>query len=266
MSSTVRACTFASVALLLSSVVGCTADAGSSGEDGASEEALTEVSTGTYVVDDAPYRTYYLERLTLSAGKKFEADYVSERGARTTIAGTYRLYPARANNPNSPVASDKPSIMLASDTGPAPVFEIDQLPGGGLRLYHSARQETFTMKKDPSFQPAPTVTKTLVCTSSTVDARVILDKAQNRRGTLEVTRKSGATYADPRSGKMGISIILDEWTQDWIHFEGSHDSQDFYFGIKKDDFERGTGDAYVNLSWAESGQQFRLYVDCSFAP
>ncbi len=260
-----RAFAFLSVSMLAAgSLAGCAAESTDPTLEDSSEEALTGVTAGTYVVDRKPFGTFYVERLTLLAGKKFEADYVSSRGARTTIAGKYILFPARPNNPDSPVKSDKPWIALESDTGPAPNFEIDRLEGGGLRLYHSARQESFTMKKDPSFKPVPTVTKTLQCTGPRVDARLTLDKSENRRGTLKITRKAGATDDDPKSATIGVSITLDEATRDWVHYEGTNGEQDFFFGIVKADLDRATGAAKVNLSWAEFGQEFRVNVDCSF--
>lgn len=231
----------------------------------ASEEALTGLGTGTYVVDRAPYGTFYVERLTLSRGKRFEADYVTSRGGRTTIGGTYDVFPARPNNPNSPVRSDKPWIALRSDTGPAPSFEIDFLPGGGLKLYHSARYESFTMKNAPGYEPPATTTKTLDCTGPNVNAKLTLDRAQNRRGTLEIRRRAAADDSDPQGGKMNVSIVPDEVSRDWIRFEGTRDDQDFYLGIKKVDFDRATGTAQTNFMWAQYGQQWGLNVTCTFA-
>lgn len=143
----------------------------SEGEDGAAagaEDDLTSgVAAGTYVVDARPFGSLYASRLTFSAGRHFEAEIMSSSGVTSLLAGTYDVLPARPNNPQSPVKSDKPTLMLRSDSGaPAPSFEFDALPGGGLRLHYSARQVSFTMKKDPSWRPQPTSTKVLTCTGN----------------------------------------------------------------------------------------------------
>jgi hypothetical protein len=260
---TLRASSVALLTLLAVALGGCTGSAEEE-KSGTSDDALTGLGTGTFVVEKKPTGSAYLERLTLSAGKKFEADYVSGRGGKTTIGGSYTIFPARANNPDSPVASDKPWIALESDTGPAPNFELDIAPDGGLRLYSSARQQSFTMKKDAAYVPPPTTTKTLNCTGPTIEAKLTLDRAQNRRGTLQIKRKSGATDRDPRAATMGSSIRLDDYPRDWLSYESSNDGQDFYFGIPKAELERGTGPAQVNLQWAEFGQQFGIAVDCTF--
>jgi hypothetical protein len=251
----------ASIAVFPGALGGCVG----ADDTAASEDDLTSLGTGTYVADARPFGSYYLARITFSAGKKYEGDLVSSSGTTSLIAGTYTILPARSNNPQSPVPSDKPTLYLRSDSGGAdPAFELDRLPGGGLRLYHSVRRVSFTMKKDPTYRPAPTNPKTIACAGPTVNAKLTLDQAQNRRGTLKITRKAGATDRDPPGATVPMTEDTGGGSPDYVYFAGQKGEQDYYVNIKKADFARARGAAEVNLRWAQDGQELRIAATCAF--
>src|SRR5205085_10503988 len=91
----------------------------SGGDDGpaVAEDDLTSMGTGTYVVEQRPWGTYYASRVTFATGKKFEAEIVKSNGDTQLVAGSYLILPARPNNPQSPVLSDKPTLVLDDDSG-----------------------------------------------------------------------------------------------------------------------------------------------------
>jgi hypothetical protein len=236
-----------------------------SGGSAVGEDDLTSgVTVGTYVVDSPPlFGGYYTSRLTLSAGKKFEAEMVSD-GATTLIAGSYDILPARPNNPQSPVLSDKPTLYLSGNSGNV-TFELDKLPDGGLKLYHSVRSVSFTVKKDPSWQPQPTNAKVINCTGPAVNAKITLDQAQGKRGTLTITRKAAAGgRSDPPNATVSIIKVAGSEVPGYVYFEGSKGEQDYYVNMNQDDFERGTGPIKLHLQWAEGGEQFDVGATCAF--
>lgn len=263
-------------ALLLSSslalgVVGCAGETQDPSQAGADEGASSEqdatagLALGTYAIESRPwFGGYYATRITLKAGKKFEAE-ISSSGRTTLIAGGYTILPARPNNPQSPVRSDKPTLYMTPDSNEAPaVFEFDKLENGQVKLYHSARSVSFTMKLDPTFQPAPTNSKVIECKGAQVDALITLDQAQNRRGTLKLTRKAGADRHDPPSASVAITQVRGSEVPSYIYFEGSSGEQDYYVNIIKADFERGRGSVTAHLQWAEGGQQWSIGGTCAF--
>ncbi len=201
----------------------------------------------------------------LLAGKKYEAEIVSSRGETTLLAGSYDVQPARANNPQSPVKSDKPTLYLTSDTGAAPqAFEFDKLADSGLKLYHSARSASFAMRKDPTWKPAPTDAKSISCTGPTVNAVITIDQAQGRRGSLKLTRKASADRHDPPSVTVPVTQTEGGGVPEYIYFEGSKGEQDYYVNMIKKDFERGSGEVKLFLRWAEGGQEFSIGATCAF--
>jgi hypothetical protein len=240
---------------------------GTEGGGVVSEDDLTSgVATGTYLVESTPWSGYYASRLTLSAGKKYEAEMVSSSGEKSLIAGSYDILSARPNNPQSHVASDKPTLYLSQDSGGANVsFEYDKLPDGRLKLYHSARGVSFTVKKDPSWQPQPTNTKVIACTGPAVDAKLTLDQAQNQRGTLTITRKPSADRHDPPSATVSMIKVAGSQVPGYVYFEGSKGEQDYYVNMNEADFKRGTGSVTLHLNWAEGGQEFGVGTTCAFA-
>lgn len=263
--------------LLLSSslalgAIGCAGDTQDpaqpgAGDDSASAEqdATAGLALGTYAITSRPwFGSYYATRITLKAGKKFEAEIYSS-GRTTLIAGGYTILPARPNNPQSPVRSDKPTLYMTPDSNEPPaVFEFDKLENGEVKLYTSARSQSFSMKLDPSFQPAPTNSKVIECKGAQVDALITLDQAQNRRGTLKLTRKAGADRHDPPSASVPITQVRGSEVPSYIYFEGSNGEQDYYVNIIKADFERGRGAVTAHLQWAEGGQQWSIGGTCAF--
>lgn len=246
----------------LSAACGHPADNTAVGND----DLTSTLGVGTYLVDTPPFGSTYVERLTFAAGQKFEAQILSSSGDTTLLAGSYVILPARPNDPQSPVASDKPTLVLSSDSGGGDVsFELDRLSGGTLRLYESARQVSFTMTKDPSWQPAPTNRKVIACTGNTANAKLTLDQAQNRRGTLEITRKAAADRHDPPSVSVTITENVGSQVPHYVYFEGQHGEQDYYVNMNEDDFKRGSGNVTLNLQWAQGGQQWSVGVSCAFA-
>ena len=240
---------------------------GSTGDPVVGEDDLTSgIGTGTYVVDSRPFGSYYVERITFAAGKKFEADMVSDRGDKSVLAGSYDILPARPNNPQSPVLSDKPTLSLNSDSGGGGVyFEYDKLPGGVLKLYHSARHVSFSVKLDPTWKPQATNTKTIACTGPAADAKLTLDSAQNRRGTLTITRKSTADRHDPPTVTVPVTKTAGSEVPGYTYFEGSKGGQDFYVNMSTSDFERGSGSVTLHLMWAEGGQEWSVGETCAFS-
>jgi hypothetical protein len=243
---------------------GCSSNAE---ETAVGDDALTgTIGVGTYVVDARPSDGTYAARLTFAAGQKYEAEIVSGSGDTTLLAGGYVILPARPNDPQSPVASDKPTLVLSSDSGGTGAsFELDKLPNGSLQLYGSARHVIFTMKKDPSWQPAPTNRKVIACTGPAADAKLTLDQAQNRRGTLEIVRKAAAGSHDPPSVTVQVTTDEFESSPDYVYFMGRHGQQDYYVNMKKNDFERGSGSVELNLRWAQDGQEWSVGTSCAFA-
>ena len=233
----------------------------------ASDSDLTgTMGVGTYVVDAPPSDTTYLARITFAEGRRYEADVVSSSGETSLLAGSYVILPAHANNPQSPILTDKPTLVLSSDAGEGDLsFELDKMPGGAIRLYGSARTVSFTMTKDASWQPAPTNGKVIVCTGNAVDTRLTLDKAQNRRGTLQLTRKASAGRDDPPTVTVAMTKSADPEVEGYVYFEGSSGEQDYYANMKQDDFDRGTGSLQVNLRWAHGGEEFAIGGTCAFA-
>ena len=247
------------------STLGVACSGSESGGSAVGEDDLKSgLGTGTYVVDSPPlFGGYYTSRLTLSAGKKFEAEMVSD-GATTLIAGSYDVLPARPNNPQSPVLSDKPTLYLSGNSGNV-TFEFDKLPDGALKLYESARSVSFTMKKDPSWQPAATNAKVISCTGPAVNAKIALDQAQGKRGTLTITRKASAGgRSDPPNATVSIIKVAGSEVPGYVYFEGSKGAQDYYVNMNQDDFERGTGPIKLHLQWAEGGEQFDVGTTCTF--
>ena len=252
----------AALASLTVACSGNTADVPTAAED---QDLTSALGTGTFVIDSRPFFDSYASRITLLAGKKYEAEIVSSRGETTLLAGSYDIQPARANNPQSPVKSDKPTLYLTSDTGAAPqAFEFDKLADGGLKLYHSARSVSFTMKKDPTWKPAPTDAKSISCTGPTVNAVITIDQAQGRRGSLKLTRKAGADRHDPPSVTVPVTQTAGGGVAEYIYFEGSKGEQDYYVNMIKKDFERGSGEVKLFLRWAEGGQELSIGATCAF--
>jgi hypothetical protein len=234
----------------------------------ASDDALTStMGVGTYVVGAAPFDATYVSRITFASGQKYEAEIVSGSGERAILAGSYVILPAHSNNPQSPILTDKPTLVLASDSGGAGLsFELDKHPDGSLLFYASARSVTFTMTKDPTWRPAPTNNKVIACTGNAVDLRLTLDQAQNRRGTLVIVRKPSADRHDPPSITVAMTKNEEVEVPEYVYFEGSHGDQDFYVNMIKSDFERGNGSVELNMHWAEGGQEWSVGATCAFAP
>jgi len=242
---------------LAAASAGSVACSTSTEEPSTADDDLTSAFTGTYVIDSRPFGEYYASRITFDAGKKYEAEITKSSGETQLIAGTYEILPARPNNPQSPVMSDKPTLILGDVS-----FEYDKLPDGGLRLYHSARHVSFTMKRDPSYRPAPTNAKTISCTGNAVDAKITLDQAQNRRGTLKITRKADADRHDPPSATVAITQTEGGGVPDYLYWEGSSGEQDYYVNMKKAELAKTSGAISVNLRWAEGGQEFDIGGTC----
>jgi hypothetical protein len=250
--------------LLSTRLLSLTACASPTDDPAVAEADLTSIGTGTYVVDARPSPgNHYVQRITFGANKSYEADIVKSSGTTQLVAGTFQILPAQPNDPQSPVQTDKPTLVLKDDSGNGPVsFEFDRSANGALRLYGPARHFSFTMRQDPSYRPAPTSTKVITCTGGTVDAKLTLDRAQNRRGTLSITRKEPADRHDPPTSTVNMTKNEDGPTREYVYFEGSNGEQDFYVNVKKPDFERGTGAVTLNLRWAEGGQEWSVGVSC----
>ena len=257
------------VALALASIgpVAACGHASSDGNTAVGDDNLTSgIEPGTYVVESRPFGSTYASRITIAAGKKFEAEIVSSSGDTSVLAGSYQILAAQPNNPQSPVLSDKPTLVLESDSGDASIdFELDKLPGGELRLYESARQVSFTVKMDPRWRPQPTNSKVIACTGNTVNATLTLDQAQNRRGTLAITRKSAAGRDDPPSATLPVTQTEGGGVPGYVYFEGSKGEQDYYFNMHEDDLQRGSGSVAANLTWAQGGEEWSVGVSCAFA-
>lgn len=231
-----------------------------------SEDALTStMGIGTFVVRTPPFGTTYPARITFAAGQKYEADIVSGSGTRSLLAGSYVILPARPNDPHSPVPSDKPTLVLSSDSGGGSLsFEFDTLPGGAFQLFASARQVRFTLTSDPSFQPTPANRKVIACTGNAVDAKLTIDQAQNRRGTLQITRKPAADRHDPPSVTVTVTENTDEGLPERVFFRGQSGQQEYFVNMMRTDFERGSGNVPLNMNWAQDGQEFGVGVSCAF--
>lgn len=249
----------------LAAAAGCAGSTEGEREGSSEQDVSSSIALGTYTIDSRPwFGGTYATRLTLKEGKKFEAEMVSS-GRTSLIAGSYTILPARPNDPQSPVRSDKPTLYMTpdNDEGPA-VFEFDKLASGGLRLYHSARSVSFTMKLDPTFRPPATNAKKIKCTGPQVDALITLDEAQNRRGTLELTRKAGADRHDPPSVEVAITQVRGSEVPGYLYYEGSSGEQDYYVDMIETDFDRGRGNVMAHLHWAEGGQEFDIGGTCAF--
>lgn len=238
------------------------------GNAASSDSDLTgTMGVGTYVVDAPPLGVTYVSRLTFSAGQHFEADVVASSGETSLLAGSYVVLAAHANDPQSPVPSDKRTLVLSGDSGAAPLsFEFDKLAGGALELYAAGRQVSFTMTKDASWQPAATNSKVIACTGNAVDTKLTLDRAQNRRGTLEITRKPSAGRDDPPTVTVAMTQDGDPEVPGYVYFEGHRGEQDYYANMKQNDLERGSGSLQVNLRWAQGGEEWSIGATCAFAP
>ena len=241
---------------------------GADSDAGSSDDALTStMGGGTYVVADAPFDATYVARITFASGQTYEAEIVAGSGDRSILAGSYVILPAHSNNPQSPILTDKPTLVLSSDAGEAGLsFELDKLPGGSLLFYASARSVSFTMTKDASWRPAATSTKVIACTGNAIDAKLTLDQAQNRRGTLAIVRKASADRHDPPSVTVAMTKNENAEVPEYVYFEGSHGGQDFYVNMIKTDFERAHGSVELNMHWAEGGQEWSVGATCAFAP
>lgn len=231
-------------------LVGC---ASSNDEPSVSEDDLTSVTTGTYVIDTRPvFGGAFANRITFGEGKTHETEIVTSSGTTQLVAGHYELLPSH-------------TLALLDDTGNGPLyFEYERAPNDGLRLYGSARQWSFTMKRDPTYRPPPTSTKVIACTGPTVDAKITLDRAQNRRGTLVVMRKADADRHDPPSATVNVTKNERGAVPEYVYFEGSSGAQDYYVNMKKKDFERGSGPVELNFRWAEGGQEWDVGVSCRY--
>jgi hypothetical protein len=230
-------------------MIGCSA---ASEDPSVGEDDLTSM-TGTYVVDSRPwFGGHYAQRITFAENATHETELVTSSGTTQIVAGRFELLPSH-------------TLALLDDTGGGPLyFEYERTSNDGLRLYGSARQYSFTMKRDPTYRPAPTSTKVIACTGPTVDAKLTLDRAQNRRGSLVITRRADADPHDPPSVTVNVTKNEDGAVPEYVYFEGSSGEQDYYVNMKKPDFERGSGNVELNLRWAEGGQEWSVGVSCRF--
>ena len=230
-------------------LIGC---ASSNDESAVTEDDLTSVTTGTYVIDTRPiFGGTHANRITFGEGKTHESEIVTS-GTTQLVAGHYELLPSH-------------TLALLDDSGNGPLyFEYERLPSDGLRLYGPARHWSFTMKRDPTYRPAPTNVKIIACTGPTVDAKITLDRAQNRRGTLVITRKGEGERHDPPSATVNVTKNERGAVPEYVYFEGSSGEQDYYVNMKKNDFERGTGPVELHLRWAEGGQEWDVGVTCRY--
>lgn len=252
------------VALALAA--GCAASSSDDQAPASSDQDLTgTLGLGTYTIASRPwFADGYATRITLSSGKKFEAE-VYANGETTLVAGSYTILPARPNNPDSPVQSDKPTLYMTPDNNDGPLtFEFDKLSNGEVKFYYHVRTESFTMKLDPSYQPPHTDSKTIECTGNQVDATITLDQAQGRRGTLKLKRKAGADDNDPPSASVSITKVAGSEVPGYVYFEGSSGEQDYYVNMIERDLNRGSGNVEAHLMWAQGGEEWSIGGTCKF--
>lgn len=257
------------VASLAGPLSGCSAESSYETETSNDELNDSALPTGTYVVDGKANLEVYVARLTLLSSRRYEADLV--QGGETRLSrGTYSLFDARPNDPQSPVRTDKPWIALEAENGPSPNFEFDRLPNGGLKMYGPARHGSFMMMKDDNWRAPPAAgAKTISCTGNIASAKFVVDGADSRAATFDLIgepESSSSRHPVPTATvSMTLVPVRETGVPDWVRYEGSRGGKDFSFGIKKDGFDRGTGTVQVSANWAEDGQQFDIgLIRCSF--
>lgn len=242
-----------SVALLSSlSLAGCAVEAGDGGAAESSEQALTSLATGTFAIESKPLSGSYVARLTLSAGKKFEMEYVR----RTTtsepwvfnpwlsvpvtheeaivLRGTYFLY---NGDPGKTMVSL--DVTDGTESGLHYLFEVATAPGA-LKLT-TIDHHTFELKATSAPSDA-TDKRVLHCDGYQITAVITLDEVQRRRGTIAIKRKANADNLAPPNRTTTVVYTGGTGVDDYMAYEG-HDSDGngYEFALRESDLEKTSG-------------------------
>ncbi len=207
---------------------GCAAPADDDDGVASSEDALTALGSGHYVVERAPLRGSYVAALTIAPNRRFEMEYVRVRETteplwgnpffpvpvrkeeKLSIHGAYQLY-----------ASDGQRLAFRSSDAGAERVDVGLEVRDG-KLVFTSRSGTYTLKPSAA---APSDDRAFVarCKARTWEGTIRLDRNARRRGTFTLdarlpgasdssTPKVGATFAVAYTGDTGV--------EDAMGFEG----------------------------------------------
>ena len=174
-----------------------------------SEDALTSLpSTGTFAIADRPLSGSYVARLSLSAGKKFEIEYVRRtqssepwvwnpwlrvpttheetlvlRGTWFTFAGDHGSTQASFDVTDGNGADEHFIFEVASASSVG--IELKTIDGATFDLRASSSQGGGT-------GGGTSIKRVIRCDGMQITAVITLDEAQRRRGTIAIKRKPNA--------------------------------------------------------------------------
>jgi hypothetical protein len=217
------------IAALLCSLAAACASPASDPAGISTAEALSAVPAGTFAIDREPREGTWVRRVTLSADKAFEAEFVTRVDGEeeaVVLAGTYQTFAGMEHEPV--LAFDVEDGMLDGATKhfifdyAATATTITLTPSGG---------DAFTLKKT-SAPPEPTDVRVITCKGDAIGAVITLDQAQRRRGHIVL----GQNPATPLvyTGHTGIS--------DYMRYEGrDRQGNEYELALKKSDVAKTHG-------------------------
>lgn len=232
---------------------GCAVDGDTNDHDEvveSTEDALSSLPAGRYVLAREPSSGSHVSELTLSAGRKFELELV-----RVTTS-----YEAPWWNPflRLPVRKEEAIVargtyfLFESDGEPHVSFDFAEgsvghlsygveIASGMIRL-HPVGGGVLELRKTASSQVS-TDARVYRCTGRSYDAVIELDEAQHRRGTFTVKRHPGTTGGStPPSTSFTVVYDGDTGVDDYMGYEGTDDEGGHYdFALRRSDLARTSG-------------------------
>ncbi len=254
-------------------LAGCAAPSGDEGA-ASSEEALSALPTGHYAVTRAPSRGSYVSSITLSAGKKFELEYVRVRETtepwvfnpwipvparkeeKISVKGTYFLYEAHGQRVS----------FEGADVG-APDIDVEIAIDGGRLSFSPIEGQAYTLERAAQ-PPADTSSFVASCKARFWEGTLRLDQNGRRRGTLRADKRlPGADNATPNVGSFAIAYTGSTGVEDYMGFEGKDSgNNEVSFALKKSVLENSrAGSSFsIGLSYSRdlAGYGVHQTLDC----
>lgn len=252
-------------ALLLSSVLGLVLGTACSSPvdeepSASSEDALTSLpSTGTFAIEDRPLSGSYVARLTLSAGKKFEIEYVRRTQSSEPWAWNPWLRVPTTHEETLVLrgtwftfAGDHGSTQASFDVTDGNgadehfIFEVASASSAGIKL-KTIDGTTFDLRASSSqgggaSSGGASIKRVIRCDGMQITAVITLDEAQRRRGTIAIKRKPNADNNAPPNKTTTVVYTGDTGVADYMGYEGRDSAGNGYdFALKASDLEKTSG-------------------------
>lgn len=232
------------LSLSLAAPLGCAAATDDGPDDSAqSEDALTGLKAGHYAVARAPYSGSYISKLTISANKKVELEYV-----RVSAGYSNPWMPWLSTSTKETLSLRGTYMTFAGDPGQTLISfdvtdrRVDHLiysftsQGGSLVLKAIGGSE-FTLKPS-SADTTPTDARVLTCKGGRWDATITLDQNQRRNGKMKVTRHADADRTDPPNITLDVAYTGNTGVDDWMGYDGVDSKGNGYsFALRPRDVE-----------------------------